>query len=198
MKKGQFYIISVAVIIIMVSFMISSKFISPKAVAEDERTRSMFSNMKSELNYVVNIIIADSANSTNIEHKMHDFFDFLRIYSKMRSTDLKGYYFIGLPLDDDLNITIGNFLQEPLTFIEINVTNATATLSRNITSLLSENETTVSFESVYSGAENITVLIDFTRLSSPITFNATRKVFEVFELELGNEDELWVNIVENT
>ncbi|MCK5235042.1 MAG: hypothetical protein KAJ88_04310 [Candidatus Aenigmarchaeota archaeon] len=198
MRKGQFYIISVAVLIFMISLILASRFMYPSQTAELDRTQYMFTNMKSELNYVVNVIVADSANSTNIEDKMHIFFDFLGIYSKNHNLDLEGYYIIGLPLETDLNITVGNFRQYSLDNIEINITNSTGTLSRNITILGPGMESTLNFSSVFSGSENITVLIDFAQLDSPITFNTTRKVFEVFELELGKQQDLWVNLVENS
>ncbi len=198
MRKGQFYIISVAVLIFMISLILASRFMYPSQTAELDRTQYMFTNMKSELNYVVNVIVADSANSTNIEDKMHIFFDFLNTYSKNHNLDLEGYYIIGLPLETDLNITVGNFRQYSLDNIEINITNSTGTLSRNITILGPGMESTLNFSSVFSGSENITVLIDFAQLDLPIAFNTTRKVFEVFELELGKQQDLWVNLVENS
>ena len=198
MRKGQFYIISVAVLIFMTSLILASRFMYPSQTAELDRTQYMFTNMKSELNYVVNVIVADSADSTNIEDKMHIFFVFLDTYSKNHNLDLEGYYIIGLPLGDDLNITLGNFRQYPLDNIEINITNSTGTQSRNITILGPWMESTLNFSSVFGGPENITVLINFAQLDSPIAFNTTRKVFEVFELELGKQQDLWVNLVENS
>ncbi|MCK5235151.1 MAG: hypothetical protein KAJ88_04865, partial [Candidatus Aenigmarchaeota archaeon] len=166
--------------------------------AELDRTQYMFTNMKSELNYVVNVIVADSTDSTNIEDKMYTFFNFLDIYSKNHNLDLEGYYIIGLPLGNGLNITVGNFRQYSLDNIEINITNSTGTQSRNITILGPWMESTLDFSSVFGSSENITVSIDFAQLDSPIAFNTTRKVFEVFELELGKQQDLWVNLVENS
>ncbi|NOQ37310.1 hypothetical protein GQ472_00350 [archaeon] len=198
MRKGQFYIISVAVLIFMTSLILASRFMYPSQTAELDRTQYMFTNMKSELNYVVNVIVADSADSTNIEDKMHIFFVFLDTYSKNHNLDLEGYYILGLPRGDDLNITVGNFRQYSLDSIEINITNSTGTQSRNITILGPWTESTLNFSSVFGGSENITVLINFAQLDSPIAFNTTRKVFEVFELELGKQQDLWVNLVENS
>ncbi len=198
MRKGQFYIISVAVLIFMTSLILASRFMYPSQTAELDRTQYMFTNMKSELNYVVNVIVADSANSTNIEDKMHIFFVFLDTYSKNHNLNLEGYYIIGLPLGDDLNITVGNFRQYSLDNIEINITNSTGTQSQNITILGPGMESTLNFSSVFSSSGNITVLINFAQLDSPIAFNTTRKVFEVFELELGKQQDLWVNLVENS
>lgn len=198
MRKGQFYIISVAVLIFMTSLILASRFMYPSQTAELDRTQYMFTNMKSELNYVVNVIVADSANSTNIEDKMHIFFVFLDTYSKNHNLNLEGYYIIGLPLGDDLNITVGNFRQYSLDNIEINITNSTGTQSQNITILGPWTESTLNFSSVFSSSGNITVLINFAQLDSPIAFNTTRKVFEVFELELGKQQDLWVNLVENS
>ncbi|MCK5062506.1 MAG: hypothetical protein KAR23_01125, partial [Candidatus Aenigmarchaeota archaeon] len=112
--------------------------------------------------------------------------------------DLEGYYIIGLPLGNGLNITVGNFRQYSLDNIEINITNSTGTQSRNITILGPWMESTLDFSSVFGSSENITVSIDFAQLDSPIAFNTTRKVFEVFELELGKQQDLWVNLVENS
>ncbi|MEA2003972.1 MAG: hypothetical protein U9O53_03350 [archaeon] len=197
-KKGQFYILSIAVIIFLISLIFASRFMYPAQTAELDRTQYMFTNMKSELNYVVNVIVADSANSTNIEDKMHYFFDFLDAYSKNRNLDLEGYYFIGLPVGDDLNVTVGNFRDSSLDNIGISITCSAGVLNQNITVLGSGSEKTLSFGSVFSGLDNITVSMGFTQLESPIVFNTTRKVFEVFELELENQQDLWVNIVENT
>ncbi|MCK4927673.1 MAG: hypothetical protein KAJ20_00615 [Candidatus Aenigmarchaeota archaeon] len=198
MRKGQFYIISVAVLIFMISLILASRFMYPSQTAELDRTQYMFTNMKSELNYVVNVIVADSTDSTNIEDKMYTFFNFLDIYSKNHNLDLEGYYIIGLPLGNGLNITVGNFRQYSLDNIEINITNSTGTQSRNITILGPWMESTLDFSSVFGSSENITVSIDFAQLDSPIAFNTTRKVFEVFELELGKQQDLWVNLVENS
>ncbi len=197
-KKGQFYILSITVIIFMISLIFASRFMYPVQTAELDRTQYMFANMKSELNYVVNVIVADHANSTNIEEKMHSFFDFLDTYSKNRNLDLEGYYFIGLPVGDDLNITVGNFRDSSLDNIDISVTCSAGVLNQSITVLNPGFENTLSFSSVFSGLDNITVSIEFTQLKSPIVFNTTRKVFEVFELELENQQDLWVNTVENS
>lgn len=197
MRKGQYYIISIAAIIFIISLALAFQFRHPSHTAETDRTQYMFSNMKEELNYVVNIIVSDNATSDNIEVRMNYFLSFLKDYSQERNTDFEAYYFIGLPVGNSLNVTAGNFKSAALTAIAVNVTNSTGVISKNITVLDPGAEVTLSFPSVFSESDNLVVSLDFTGLSSPITFNATKKIFEVFELKLEKEEDIWINVIEN-
>ncbi len=197
MRKGQVYIISVTIIIFMTSLILAAKYSPPADIRQSERIQFMFENMQEELNYVINLIVAEDASSKNIEIKMHNFFSYLEDYSIRKNIYFGGFYFVGLPDEDNLNMTMENFMDHNMTGIKINITNITGSNVKTLSYLDNGNPETLTFDGLFSGNDSIDIEISFDQRKTPIGFSTERKLFQVYELELGRNEDLWVNIVEN-
>ncbi|MCK5299917.1 MAG: hypothetical protein KAJ54_02100, partial [Candidatus Aenigmarchaeota archaeon] len=85
------------------------------------------------------------------------------------------------------------------TDINISLTDpASSTTTNNISILTDENETTLAFDNAFDTYNTMEVLINFTNLDEPISFNTTKSsVFEVFYLELGRDNNTWIKKIVN-
>lgn len=193
-RKGQFFIIFTSVLLFMIISIVLIKFNYTSPGSSTEQTHYMFENTQSDMERVVNIILSMNRTSQQFETTMHEYYSFLSNYSNNHGLDLRSYYFIGLPDNNHLNITVGNFYGSSLTDINISLTDpASSTTTNNISILTDENETTLAFDNAFDTYNTMEVSINFTDLDELIEFNTTRSsVFEVFYLELGRDNNTWI------
>ena len=194
-RKGQFFIIFTSILLFMIITIVLIRFSSTSANQPDKMGHYIFKNIQKDMERVVNIIMNINQTSLQVETTMNEYMIFLSNFTERHSLDFRAYYFIGLSSGSELNVTAGNFYDSSLTNINITITDATPlTTQQNITILTANNETTVSFDNAFSTYDSVTVNITHDTISSPMTFTTTvNSVFEVFYLQLGRNQDLWIN-----
>lgn len=194
-RKGQFFIIFTSVLLFMIITIVLIRFASTTNAQPDKMGHYIFKNIQKDMERVVNIIMNINQTSLQVETTMNEYMFFISNFTARHSLDFKSYYFIGLSNGAELNVTAGNFYDASLTNINITVTDATPTLSyRNISSLATNMETTVSFDNAFSSYDTVQINITHDTIGEPIVFTTTaNSVFEVFYLQLGRDQNLWIN-----
>lgn len=195
MRKAQYYILAAAFVIFMVAsiYFVSRTTFNIKNTASDY----IFSNIKNDFPNAVNTIVENNSDSASIEANMSTYINFLQNYTQRRNLILRGYFVVGVPHGNDLNITIGNFYNSSLYNFEVNATNNTATLS-NKQIILEKNQvyTFPTYSNIYKKDNTINITIKHDAMAAE-EFETTKKLFSYIRLEMVQEQNVWANTLIN-
>jgi len=153
--------------------------------------KNMFDNIKKESQNTINIILSENHTSGHLNTNLKIYTEFLKHYANEHNTNITGYYIIGIPYQNNLNITIANFLKTPMQNLNLTVASNTHTNLH----LNNGNFTTFHFSSV---PDNFQFNCNFTYKdkSNPIiiqnnTLNTTTKrIFSILQLKMESKNEI--------
>lgn len=186
-RRGEWILVSGIIMILLMT--LATQALSQVLVTKAESPeQTVYGNVKTESQYVVNVIVAEDATSFNIENRLMQWAAFLKNYTVARATNFKGYFIVGLPTENGLNVTISNFYGE-----QINSTNLSAGASTiNIPSIADNTATTV----------NIPTLPDYFQFDYNLTLgdenlvengglNVLRRVFSIVRIRVSSGQQVW-------
>lgn len=182
-KKGQYYIIGVAIIIFALSGIIGAKnYVAPKAFVDEDQY--LFGNLKEDFFRASNAILYESTLPQDIESNLTFYIGFSKNFTSGRNRIIEGYIILGVPYGDSLNITVANLYNTTLAGITVNI----SAQSGAISSLSAGSASTLSFPLVFSNASSVNITYSFESLNTSGTFSAGKKPFEALKLTLLGKD----------
>ncbi|RLG14115.1 MAG: hypothetical protein DRN71_03600 [Candidatus Nanohalarchaeota archaeon] len=153
--------------------------------------KNMFDNIKKESQNAINIILSENYTSSHLNTNLKIYTEFLEHYANEHNTNITGYYIIGIPYQNNLNITIANFLKTPMQNLNLTV----ASNTQHNLHLNNANFTTFHFSSV-PGNFQFTCNFTYKDKSNPTimqnnTLNTTTKrIFSILHLKLESKNEI--------
>ncbi len=190
-RKGQWLLITALIFSITLTSVVVMT--SDKKDIQDISygNKNMFDNIKQESQNAINIILSENHTSGHLNTNLKIYTEYLKQYANEHNTDITGYYIIGIPHQNNLNITVANFLNTPMQNLNLTVASDTKyTLHLN-----NGNFTTFHFTSIPDTFQ-FTYNFTYKDKSSTITMQnnthntTTKRIFSILQLNLESENEI--------
>lgn len=184
-RKGQFIIIGAIAIIFMLTLVTLAR--APLRIEAVGPEKPIFDNLRTESRELINVILAENANSTNLENRLLDWAHFAGNYSRRHATLLRGYFVVALPSGQGLNVTIMNFMGSAA------IVNVTANSSAGSASLAAEEAKTITFASVsdsFDFSYNFSVGGEVDSKS----LNVTRRAFAAIKTRITSGEQVYQSL----
>ena len=183
--KGQMFLVGAFVLCMLLATVIIGKNAIVVSVPQDQ-ARNMFTNMLSESKNTLNIIAKENPTTYNIKNRLLEYMIFLDRTGKDHKTNISGYFIVGMPSGDGMNVTIANFGKETMSNIIVRINESEKTVSslehNNATTLVFENAPDyLKFNYTYSDPDAET----FTE-----EVNTTKRLFCFVKLRFLSEEDL--------
>lgn len=167
-----------------------SSVILVKTTAKDitdmsPRNRYIFDNIKSESQNTINIILSENYTTKNLNSNLRTYIEFTKQYANEHNSEINGFYIIGLPYDNYINLTIANFLGTPIKNLNIS-------LDQSQLQNLQLNNGNISTFKFLSVPNNFQFNYNFTYID---TNNAIIKRNDTFTMELRVFDVIEMNMI---
>jgi len=183
-RKGQIFIIMALLIILSIGFFAPAAF--KVRIGEPElAARLFFDNIRTEFPHAIDFALAENSSSDHIAARLREFYDFASASAAEKQLNISLYYILGVPTDDQLNVTVGNLYFTDLKNINITVNGA----SQSIASLSFGQFQTLAFPLSGSGFANLTYTLqsdekDARQLNTSVRTLAIAKFRVSTELQL--------------
>ena len=190
-RKGQWLLITALLFSITLTSVVLMT--SEKTNIQDISygNKDIFDNIKKESQNTINIILSENYSSDHLNTNLKIYTEFLKDYANEHNTNITGLYIIGLPDNNNLNITVANFLETPIKNLNLTVASDTHTNLH----LNNGNFTTIHFTSI---PDNFRFTYNFTykdkegaSIMQNNTLNTTTKrIFSILQLKIESKNEI--------
>lgn len=195
-RKGQWLVITALILSLTITTVVMMKS-QIKDISDITGSRkNMFENIKGESNDVINIILSENYASSNLRTGLKTYVSFLKRYSAEHASDVTGFYIVGMPKENELNITVMNFLGTPMENLNISAGGLQILNLR----IPDGNATTFSFQSMpeaYQFSYNFTYYSAGIQSMKNSTFAAPKRLFVALDLKMESKNEILTYYKEN-
>ncbi len=190
-RKGQWLLITALIFSLTLTTIVlmGSRATDSADIAYGDK--NMFDNIMAESQDAVNVILSENRTSEYLETGLAVYVEFLKRYVNEHNSDISGFYVVGLPSGDDLNLTVANFLGAEMQGMNLSL-GGTEFLNLQLDD---GNFSTFRFVSVpdsFLFSCNFTYVDDDGDIvGKNHQFNMTRRVFDVFDVRMESGSEIW-------
>lgn len=195
-RKGQWLVITALILSLTITTVVMMKSHAKDITDIGISRKNMFENIKSESNDAINIMLGENYTSSHLRTSLKTYIAFLKRYSAEHASNVSGFYIVGMPKDSGLNITVMNFLGNPMENLNISAGGKEALNLR----IPDGNATTYQFQSMpdaYQFSYNFTYTDAGAPSARSSTFAAPKRVFAVLDLKMESENEILIYYKEN-
>lgn len=191
MRKGQFYLVTAAVLVIaIVGIYIAAG--ARLGVSAKEEAGYTIDNIETDLVRAVNIALAEDSSFANVENRTEQYMEFAADFTMSKNKKLSGHLLVGVPKGSKLYITFGNLGSENITGLEVNVSGS----SQNLSTLLPQEAYTFYFPGAFTPSP-ADINYSFNSLGETVSFSVDRVTFHRAEISISEAGNVWRAVTES-
>jgi len=187
-RDGQFFIIGIVIITGLILGAAALRGGTKLTSTADSGVQNTFDRHLDELPRTAGIALEDKRTSASVERALTSHLEYQQFVEAQRGLESQTYFLVGIPLDDHVNITVGNYWSSDVSNLWITVDGE----STNLGSVAEEEIVTERFE---TDAKSFQVEINFSGQEQ--SFSASRKAFSLFKYRLEAEGNVWQDVTIN-